>query len=194
MFQIRPNSIDSSIEMLQHAVTLAMPQLEQDTHHWMLWKGYASLLESAWTDDVLRPLYSANVLVQVCTHAIIPKVCGWLATPSEFNRMVESEANRAKYAEDYRKAAKALNAACTIHEKRCGQAGHAITTRMIRMRRALQAMHKSVEVQTACELLYSSSHMFRIVFGLQNERMIGSLHNETDIETSMDVPFAIMGL
>ena len=194
MFHIRPNSIESSIEMLQRAVTVAMPQLEQDTHHWTLWKGYASLLESAWTDDVLRPLYKANVLVQVCTHAIIPKVCGWLANPSEFDRMVASEANRTKHAEDYRKAAKALNAACTIHEKRCEQAGHAITPRMIRMRKALQDLHKSVEVQTACELVYSSAHMFRIVFGLQNDRMIESLNKDTDIETSMDVPFAIMGL
>lgn len=193
MLQLRPHSFESSVEMLRRGLSNAMTLLEPDTAHYTLWKAYAALTDSGWIDDVLSPLYSKNVLVQICTHALVPKVCDWLSNPAEFQRMVTAaEDTRAEYERKYAKLYEKLGEACLLHETRCAK--EPIAQPMIRMRKALQSMRESKDVQSGCRLLYSSSQLFRVAFKLQNERMIESLKTDLDIESSSDVPLSLMGL
>ena len=193
MLQLRPNSFESSMDMLRRGLANAMTLLEPDTAHYTLWKAYAALMDSGWIDDVLRPLYSKNVLVQICTHAIVPKVCQWLSDPAEFQQMVTgAEETRVEYERKYAKLDEKLGEACLVHETRC--ASEPISKPMIRMREALQSMRESKDVQSGCRLLYTSSQLFRLAFKMQNERMIESLKTDLDIESSSDVPLSLMGL
>ena len=193
MLQLRPHSFESSVDMLNRGLANAMAVLEPDTHHYTLWKSYAALMDSRWIDDVLKPLYSKNVLVQVCTHALVPKVCEWLSNPAKFGDMVNAaESTRLEHERKYARLDEKLGEACRVHEKRCEN--EPIGEPMIRMRRAVQSMRDIKEVQSGCRLLYSSSHLFRLAFKLQNERMVESLGKDLDIESSSDVPMSLMGL
>ena len=62
------------------------------------------------------------------------------------------------------------------------------------MRKGIDDQIASQDVQDACKLLYSTTHMFRVIIDLQNERLIESLKTHTDIASSNDIPLSMMGL
>ena len=191
---IRPGTFEACTNLLQLGLANAMQVLEPGTDHFMLWKGYATLVESSYIQDVLHPLYDKNMLVRVGMHALIPMVCEWLTNPEKLNAVIKgaNEKDRSAYEAKYLKSLDSLREACASHSKRCES--EKITERMIKMRKGIDEQNASQDVQNACKLLYSTTHVFRVIIDLQNERLVESLHEHTDIASSNDIPFSMMGL
>lgn len=188
---IRPKNCDDCISTIEKSLDFSRMQLEPNTAHFKVWSGLAVLHDSNWGELLIRPLYDANMIVQIGFNTLVPVFSDLLLTPRKVNEhFTDSEKN--KHVPEFETLLSSLQSSCDVHKRRCED--EKISETMVNMRTILDMFHEHPAVREALSIVYTIHVPARIVFKIMMERLSESLEKDTKIKKSSDIPFEFFRL
>lgn len=162
----------------------------EETSHKALYDGAKALMDAdvKFFENVVRPLYKKNTIVQIAFHALVPMFGTHLQDAPKFNASVDNITpdDRTVRETAYKQLSNNLVRACEVHATRCKSEN--ITAEMVNMRLTLETFSKDLKIYGAFELLYLCSKAARVAWSTMMPRIIDSLENDRKIEDSVDLP------
>ena len=191
MLLIRPSSADDCISIISKTLKMCENMVcEECPRHNAVCAGILRLHDSNFFEVVMRPLYTANAWTKIAFHSLIPTISQKLLNVKEIDALFlkESERSVLKMDGEFSTMMSKLRDACDVHSVRCQT--EAIDPNMIEMRRGISEFYADPVVYLSIRNFFGISGVVRIAFHLMIDRLSESLHKDTKIKVTTDVPLA----
>tara|TARA_Y100001954_G_scaffold218807_1_gene252310 strand:- start:115 stop:678 length:564 start_codon:yes stop_codon:yes gene_type:complete len=187
MIYRRPNSFDESMRFLNALQTAKVEGAQKRLQDLV-----KTLVDQRWFEDALKPLYDANVVVQLVTHSLVPMLQEMVLEKAVLDEQMKAvtEEKRKARAQKYAAKRQELLDACKASRGR----GLEVTSEYATMRDSMQLYAENDEVQGGLSMLYENVKAARTAIDLMNGRINEALLKHTAIEKSDDIPFEALNL
>lgn len=176
----RPKNVEECITMLDNASELSQKFLDpSNKDHFAIWKAVSSLQEANWTRDLIRPLYTEAMMVEVGMNIFTPKLIEILCTP---NKVKHSDSKDNKTLNFQNKLLK-LREAC---DKELNN-----QTKSQSMQKIIQVLYilsRKGEMEEGLLAMHRSCNVSRLFWDMMIPKLVEMVHNDTDVRKSTDVP------
>ena len=181
----RPQNFEAVLELLENLKTCPTQGLAK-----RLQGGICRLFELNWFNDAIKPLYTANVVVQMVMNSLVPLVQELIIEPDTFAtleaKLTDTKAER--YTLEFNRMLDDMKAAAPLRTSRT------VTAEFEGMAAAMELYANDASIQEVLCHVYCCSKSARTAFKLVNSRIIVALSSHCEILKSDDVPLDALGL
>ena len=158
---MRPRDVTQCDEFLTRAVAAGEKMVRPGTAHEQLWTAFYTLKELDWDVKFVRPMYAANVIIQVGMHSLIPIIMEHLTSPDKVNAAYLKAASNQKVHAEWAACVDDLKDAC--RSSRIRQETEQMTKEFLDMRDICAAIAEDKLVKNGFSILFHIDSISRTV-------------------------------